>query len=286
MHPGAKSVTLRPREACSNPHVAAKGTNLIKGALARYGRDGVTPFVILFLPRTGSNYLAGMLDTHPEVLCHHELFLPDGIHRSLSVREGILRIDLGSPEERDRDPIAFLRKVYATDEDARAVGFKMSLADPRRGLIASLALNRRVRKIIVRRDNWLQAYTSALIAEQTKQFLRFPDGSGIRQDGAIQVHVDPERFFRYVRKRLLAYRLLRAEFAITRQPSMEIEYGEIQDPAKVRAVLAFLGVTTDVELRPRTTKQNPARLEDRIKNWPEVEARLRGTRYARFLQPE
>jgi hypothetical protein len=227
-----------------------------------------------------------MLDTHEDILCHHELFLPGSIHRSLSVREGVLDMDLGRPEDRDRDPVGFLRRVYTMNAGCRAVGFKLSLADPNRTAIAALVLNRSVHKIVVSRENWLQAYTSALIAEQTRQFLRFPDGSGVQHEGPVRVIVQPDQFFRFVRKRLFAYRTLRSMLRLTRQPFIEIEYREIQEPAKLRQVLAFLDVTMDVELRERTTKQNPSRLADRIANWNEVSERLRGTRYERYLEPE
>ena len=258
--------------------------------------------MILFLPRTGSNYLASMLDTHPEILCHHELFLPTGVHRSLSVREGQLDLDLGEAAARDRDPYAFLRKVYSLHMGARAVGFKMSLADPQRGVLAALAGNRRIRKIVVRRDNWLQVYTSALIAQQTRQLIQFTDAAGdtsgnaatrvregagnVRPRDPAKVVVDLSEFRRYVRKRLRAYAVLRAFFSVTRQPAMEIEYNEIKDAARMRDVLRFLRVSPDAPLRERTTKQNPSRLSDRIENWPAVKGSLEGTRFAHFIRDE
>lgn len=260
--------------------------DILKGTLRPYGGPGVTPFVILFLPRTGSNYLASMLDTHDDILCHHEIFLPGSIHRSLSVREGTLEMDLGRPEERDSDPIAFLRRVLAMNAGFRAVGFKLSLADPRRSLIASLVLNRSVRKIVVRRDNWLQVYTSALIAEQTNKFLEFADERDTHPGDTVRVNVDTNQFVRYARKRRIAYRALGAMLRATGQPFIEVEYRDIQEPEKVRQVLRFLGVDGTVALRARTTKQNPNRLADRIENWGDVSTRLRGTRYASLLEQD
>ena len=37
-----------------------------------------TRFVILAAPRSGSNLLCTLLDSHPEILCHHEVFNPVG----------------------------------------------------------------------------------------------------------------------------------------------------------------------------------------------------------------
>jgi hypothetical protein len=33
-----------------------------------------TSFCIITQPRTGSNHLCGLLNSHPEIVCHYELF--------------------------------------------------------------------------------------------------------------------------------------------------------------------------------------------------------------------
>ena len=63
-------------------------------------------FAIVAAPRTGSNMLCTMLNAHPEILCHHEIFNPAGIHYALDHRDG--QFELGSMAERDRYPTAFL----------------------------------------------------------------------------------------------------------------------------------------------------------------------------------
>jgi len=248
------------------------------------------PFVMLFVPRTGSNLLAGMLDTHPDVLCHHELFLPaSSPHRSLSVRDGTLDLDLGTAEERDRDPFAFVSKVYALTAGAKAVGFKMALSDPNVGILLGLILNRRIRKVVVRRDNWLQVYTSALIAEETRSLIEFKgDGSTNGREPAarrpaVRVPVEVPRFIRYVRKRRLTYGALRWIARLTGQRFFDMEYREIKQPARMMALLGFLGVSPELELHERTVKQNPSRLEDRIANYDDVRRRLTGTSYEVYL---
>ena len=71
------------------------------------GDSGVGRFVILGAPRTGTNLLCTLLDSHPDVLCHHEVFNPAGIFWALGDRQGAL--DLGSMAERDADPLGFRR---------------------------------------------------------------------------------------------------------------------------------------------------------------------------------
>ena len=82
----------------------------------------MTRFVILAAPRTGSNLLCTMLNGHAEILCHHEIFNPHGIFYSWDRRVG--SIDLGTLEERRRDPIGFLDRVWENGDGHRAVGFK------------------------------------------------------------------------------------------------------------------------------------------------------------------
>jgi LPS sulfotransferase NodH len=245
---------------------------------------GVQPFVILFVARTGSNLLAGMLDTHPQILCHHELF-PSGPapHRSLSVREGKLALDLGTAEERDRDPIGFLSRMYKLNAGAKAVGFKMGLSDPNVGVLLALILNRSIRKVVLRRENWLQVYTSALIAEQTHTFIRFEGDAKTPEPASQGVIVDADKFIVYVRKRQLAYRGLRGLAQLTSQQFFEISYEQIKDSAVIGRLLEFLGVEADAQLRERTVKQNPPRLQDRISNYEELSRRLQGTRYEQYL---
>jgi hypothetical protein len=224
-----------------------------------------------------------MLDTHPEILCHHELF-PSGPapHRSLSVRAGKLELDLGTAEERDRDPIGFLSRMYKLNAGAKAVGFKMALYDPNIGVLLALILNRSIRKVVIRRENWLQVYTSTLIAEQTHTFIRFADDATMPEPPA-QAYVDVDKFVSYVRKRQLAYQGLRVLGRLTFQRFFEISYEQLKDEATIRQLLEFLGVNADAHLRERTVKQNSSRLCDRISNYDELLKRLRGTRYEHYL---
>lgn len=266
----------------------SRARQCVRAIFRSFRSDGCdAPFVILFLPRTGSNLLAALLDSHPDVLCHHEVFNPQSPFRSLSAREGLITLDLGTAEERDRDPYAFIERVYRTTCGAKAVGFKMSIDDRRRlDVVIALLLNRSIRKIIVRRDSWLHAYTSSLIAEETKAFIKFADERAGGEDGQRRVRVDPEHFVRYVRKRRLAYALLGLVERLTLQRMFTIEYRELKEPGRLNALLRFLGVSANVPLKERTARQNSSRLEDRISNFIEVRDRLAGTSHARYLADE
>ena len=69
----------------------------------------MTRFVILAAPRTGSNLLCTLLNSHPQVLCHHEVFNPGGVFTALDYHGDGLHVD--ALAQRDADPLAFLDRV-------------------------------------------------------------------------------------------------------------------------------------------------------------------------------
>jgi LPS sulfotransferase NodH len=85
---------------------------------------GLTRFVILAAPRTGSNWLCSLLNSHPGILCHHEVFNPNGIFYALDFRDGAF--DLGTIEERNRRPLEFLSRIWQHPLGTNCVGFKMT----------------------------------------------------------------------------------------------------------------------------------------------------------------
>jgi hypothetical protein len=177
--------------------------------------------------------------------------------------------------------------MYQRNSGAKAVGFKMALSDPNRGVLLALILNRRIRKVILRRENWLQVYTSALIADQTHTFIHFAaDSKAPGPSEAQRVIIDADKFIVYLRKRQLAYGALRGFARLTSQQFFEISYEQIKDSTLLGRLLEFLGVDPDAPLRERTVKQNPVQLRDRIVNYDELSSRLRGTRYEQYLSDD
>ncbi|MEZ4586465.1 MAG: hypothetical protein R2909_08715 [Gemmatimonadales bacterium] len=239
------------------------------------------PFLIVFLSRTGSNLLAAKLDSHPDIVCHHELFNPDGIHRSLSYKDSPL--SFGTTESRDRDPHGFVVGVYGFSDGQKAVGFKLAPGQSN-AVLLSLLLSRRVRKIVMERRNWLQAYSSELIAQATQVWSVAKN----RQAGPSpkqKVRMELAGLRQFIRKRSLFLRLTKLLLKLTGQRFETVDYEDISLPETERRVLDFLGVASDQPLKERTVKQNPSRLRDRIANYDELEQALAGTELGRFLDP-
>jgi hypothetical protein len=81
-------------------------------------------------------------------------------------------------------------------------------------------------------------------------------------------------------------RMVRRLLAVTRTPSIEVSYeGLVADPRQFAGILRFLPVRDpDQALTCELRKLNTLSKPEIISNYREVEDRLRGTRFAGFLE--
>jgi hypothetical protein len=268
--------------------------DFLKIAFYPFGKAaGIQPFLIVILSRTGSNLLASNLDSHPEILCHHEVFRMDSIHMASTVKSGKRKMDLAIFEGRDREPFAFLRRVYATRAESldgqlcatKAIGIKFSHYQGKWILLA-LLLNRQIKKVVVRRENILAAFMSGESAWRSSRWVEFADRDYSEQKtGPDKIPLQLHRYFPFVRKVDWFYRLLAIIFSVTAQRVASIEYKEITQGDKIPDVLAFLGVDQNVPLQAATSRQAKRRLVDRIANIEEVRGAFAGrSRHERWLR--
>lgn len=235
---------------------------------------GPRRFVVLAAPRTGSNWLCSMLGSHPDILCHHELFNPAGIHAALSWRGGAVDVEsaLGTQAERDRAPLAFLARVWSRTEGRRAVGFKLNRGQNEAAFAAVLA-DRGVRKILLRRDNRLKTFVSERIAARTGLWESYPGSP--QSDWQVRIRVDLDELRRHIDENRAYYDSLTAE--IDGQDVLAVRYEDLVSSSEAwRPVFGFLGVGA-AELHAETRKQNATDLREIILNFDEVAAALRGT---------
>ncbi|GAB4183968.1 MAG: hypothetical protein Tsb002_06490 [Wenzhouxiangellaceae bacterium] len=121
-------------------------------------------FVILAAPRSGSNLLCTLLQSHDQVLCHHELFNPGGIFVALPLRN--TDFNLGTVSERDAEPHRFLQRVWAESPAASCVGFKMTHRQ-NESILRAVCADPGIHKIVLRRQARLKTYVSQLLAERS-----------------------------------------------------------------------------------------------------------------------
>ncbi len=234
-----------------------------------------TRFIILAAPRTGSNLLCTLLNSHPEVLCHHELFNPEGIFYALDHRDGSM--DFGALEERDRDPFGFLQRVWENPAGVACVGFKMTRGQ-NGAVMRSLIEDSGVLKIVLYRRNRLKTYVSELIARQTDRWEVYSRDElvagtpRLRVDvGSLQAHSDLNRNF---------YEDIRGALQAGRQPWIEMVYENIFSPSEHVRMLEFLGVgATGAGLVQSSVKQNDSDLRILVENFRELESALEGSEF-------
>ena len=234
-----------------------------------------TRFVILAAPRTGSNLLCTLLNSHPEVLCHHELFNPNGIFYALEYRDGSL--DLGSMEARDREPFEFLQRVWDHPQGSFCVGFKMTRGQDRT-IMQKLIEDPGVLKILLYRRNRLKTFISEQLARQTDRWEAYA-----REELATvtpRLHVDVESFKAHCNINESFYQGIEDALRSGQQPWIETAYEDVlTDPEHVR-LLEFLGTgETRIKLTHSSVKQSDTDLRTHIENYRELERALEGSEY-------
>ncbi len=196
----------------------------------------MTRFVILAVPRTGSNLLCTLLNSHPEILCHHEVFNPDGIFTALCHRDAAT--DVTSLRERDRDPLGFLDRLWRTGRED-CIGFKWTRGQNElvlRAVLGDPAIN----KIVLRRQNRIKTYVSEKIAQQTQQWEVYR-GQHLAMPRP-RVSVDRTDLLNHIAVNEQCYADIEASLKRMNQPRIDVLYETLFAPAEQLRILEYLGV--------------------------------------------
>jgi len=233
----------------------------------------MTRFAILAVPRTGSNLLCTLLNSHPEILCHHELFNPQGIFLALSQRDR--SSDLPSLHERDVAPVAFLDKIWQAGREHPCVGFKWTRGQSTT-VLEHVVQEREIIKIVLRRRNRVKTYVSAEIAQATQQWEAYSQQE-LTQPRP-RVTVENAQLRRHISENERFYADLRTALERTQQSAINLCYENLFSRDEQRRLLQLLGVSgVDQPLTAASVKQNPTSLGDVIANFAELAADLAGS---------
>lgn len=267
--------------------------DLVKNAIANIqGGQETSPnstskFVILSVPRTGSNFLCSTLDSHPEVLCHPELFHLEHICYSKKyLKSGGERFS--TPQKRDRSPKSFMNQIWQQEFDCRAIGFKLMLWQNKRAFNLVLK-NKSIKKILLFRNNKLKTYVSEKIAKKKKVWMTPESNLEKKEQNARQlsITVKPKYFYEYITIVDKFYESLRKKLKVSNQVFLEIAYEELlgrENEAVKLNILEFIGVSENPEyLKSNLKKQNPQPLSELIENFYELEEALKGTELEPYL---
>jgi LPS sulfotransferase NodH len=230
-------------------------------------------FVIVAGRRTGSNLLCSLLGSHGGILCHHELFNPDGIFYALPLREG--GFSLGTLAERAADPLGLLERAWREPLGRRCVGFKMTRGQDAQVLDAVLS-DPNVRVIVLRRANRIKAFVSELRAEAARRWEVYDPAE---LDAARpKVQVDRRVLDAYIADNEAFYSAIDAALLRTGSAVLRVTYEHLFQHDEQRRILEFLGLAADgVVLSARSVKQNSCDLRDLIENYNALASGLAGT---------
>jgi LPS sulfotransferase NodH len=229
-------------------------------------------FVVVAARRTGSNLLCTLLDSHPAILCHHEIFNPAGVFHALRLRDS--GFSLGSAAERDANPSAFLERIWRQPCGHRCVGFKMTHGQAQSTLDRVLA-DPSVRKIILWRRNRVKTCISERVAERLDQWEVYDEAELTAARPRIRIDVRDLRD--HVARNERFYRGVADALAEGGQSFLRICYEDLGSRQQHAALLRHLGVEpADFPLEARSVKQNPRDARELLDNFDELAEALRG----------
>lgn len=222
-------------------------------------------FVILSARRSGSNLLCTLIDSHPDALCHHELFNPHGAFTALDLRD--TPTPLHDIAARERDPTAYLAQVWRYARGHACVGFKMT-PDQHPDILRALLEDAGIAKIVLRRNNPLRTLVSERIAELTGRWEAYAGDAG-GQEAAPgpppRIHVERDELDRHVRQVEAFYDDLTGTMRRSGQQWLELRYESLFDAGEQQRLCAFLGLSPRA-LQARSVRQNPEPLERLLDN--------------------
>lgn len=246
-------------------------------------------FVILATQRTGSTWLTDMLDSHPAISSHEELFLPaDEDRRSWGPAYQEFFDNYYQRQVKRQWPLTrlfwgvrYLEDLYAPRTGTEAIGMKLmySQLKQRPWLLAYMVL-RRVRIVHLVRTNALDVILSGATARARSQYHALasdPVAPSTVNLPAEDLVSELESLQHSVERIRLLLRLLPA-------PSVEVSYEELtrDDGNAFRPVFGLLGVEPR-RLSSRFAKLNRKPKSELIANYAEVERALSGTRFESLL---
>jgi LPS sulfotransferase NodH len=233
-----------------------------------------TRFVVVGINRTGSSWLCQLLDAHPSILCHGELFNSNGIGFTPAFRIASTRAQAWTVEARDADPRGFLADIVADGGGVAAVGFKLFWWQQQQ-LFPELLADRDVAKVMIRRENRIHVFLSRKRSEALGQWHE------VDYDG-MQMSLDPQELLAFTAR----YNRLYTEFdrACAGSRVHRVSYEELlADTRRVDRVVEFLGIApTEAPLRAWIRRQSRDLLRDAITNFDELSQAVAGT----DLEPE
>lgn len=239
-----------------------------------------TRFTILAAPRTGSNFLCTLLNSHPDILCHHEIFNPKEVFYALPLRN--TSFHLATVAERDQHPLEFLSRVWEQSRGNACVGFKMT---HRQNLIVfnTILADPHIEKIVLKRKNRIKTHVSKLIAEHRGIWEYY--GEFTLPKHPTRICIDLDRLHQDIEFNNNYYAEIETRLHQTHQASCVVTYEDLDQKNTQERILSFLGLPYQ-QLHGSSRKQNPDDLRLIVENFDRLTQQLQGTELLKELQDD
>jgi len=242
-------------------------------------------FLIVSIPRSGSNMLVGMLDQHPEIQCYAELFHPDKIYnRDVFSRHGIPDFTLN---QRNKDPFGYLDYIFRHKfkQNTKAIGFKI-FPGQNDELLQLLLQDSSIKKIILIRDNLLRCYLSLKSAELNNvYFIR--EGSEQIAPSDQSLVLDVKDFIQYQKENTDFFNRILSKLKKSGLEYLVLHYENLLDREQQLDLLNFIGIKPDPGLlKVISVKQRKKDITEKIINFDETKEWLSSLYLTQYLEEE
>ena len=247
-------------------------------------------FMITCPARTGSTLLTSYLQSHPEILCHGEIYAREHVRDILGIYNKLQRENPEYGEAlrnyRDNHPLAFLYKIALDRQARKVVGFKLKhdeLVRPYMKQTRDLIQKDTDIKIIhLRRENLLERYLSWYIVNHVTGITMRVKGQSLPKID--QVKLDPNQCqenFEQTEKRYDFFKQIFID-----HPVLEVTYEELiseQKQQKLSEIQEFLGVK-HIDLSSKLIKVTQKDVSETIENYGELRDFFSNTKYSKFFK--
>ena len=252
-------------------------------------RQGSGPIraIILTTQRTGSTFLVGALQAHPDVNCITELLVGAHLEPPAFLRTS----RLGTKAARflmsgGWHPTRAIRRFYASSDKPVSVFKAMYNQVSVPWTLRYLTRETDIRVLHLSRRNLLKMHVSQLLMPTRRNLIWEPHTT--EPLPPVRTHVDPAVALEQMRRARADYEHFEELFRAHRRLPLVYEdliEGQRVRPSEGRRICDFFGIP-DRPMHASLIKMNPESLKAMVSNYDELASALSGSEFASLLDPD
>ncbi|MGD0190894.1 MAG: sulfotransferase [Rhizomicrobium sp.] len=222
-------------------------------------------FIIVAMPRTGSNFLVAQLNAQPDIWCHGEVFADHHVWAKYSKNQKASRMGrepelLNLRESHLKD---FLEALSRENGGRAHVGAKILFSHIHFDAIAS---DKAIKKIVLLRQNVLAQFASRSVSLATGAWNPQQMEKATREP----VKFDATEFVKHYNRYVKSYRSLFASLNRSGQRYWVIRHDELNNDSAIEGVLSFLGAGASIVTAKHPDVRAPLDVVSRFSNQNDV----------------